>query len=418
MKTSASNGQRKSGNSKNKGTFFSPELQLILFAVILALIFFLLFQYLYTIPYSGTPLYFRFASRVLEGNIPYRDFSMEYPPFALFFFILPRLLTTDYWTFAVYFRIEVFIFILIGLFIVYSIARRLGKTPWKMLAVYTIAIMAIGPIIAEQYDIFPAILTLLALYFFWLGRHKTSWALLTLGALTKIYPVFIAPVFLIYYFRNRQYRRIWSGLITAAVTSLAVVLPLLVTGQGSILSLVTYHGQRGIQLESLYSSFLLIAEKLGLISVRLELTFGSWNLVSPLADAVAKASTYIMGLFLLIAYGFIYTQIRPGKSQFTRLGAYALLVTAVGLVFGKVLSPQYLIWLVPFIPLIFGPSRYTILVIMAATGILTYLIFPVFYMALMSTQIDLIAILFLRNILLILLAVMTGISLRQMKPSD
>jgi hypothetical protein len=148
------------------------------------------------------------------------------------------------------------------------------------------------------------------------------------------------------------------------------------------------------------------------------MNFGSWNLESPLADSMAKVSTFLVGLFLLVTYWFIYRQIQPGKSQFTRIGTYGLLVTAVVLTFSKVLSPQYLIWLIPFIPLIFSPFRNRILVIFIAMGFLTYLIFPVFYLALIAIRVDMVAILLIRNILLVLLAIMTAISLRLMKPSD
>jgi uncharacterized membrane protein len=369
-------------------------------------------------PYSGTPLYFNFASKVLEGNMPYRDFALEYPPFALFFFILPRLLTSDYWTYAVYFRVEVFIFVLVGLFVVYRIARRSGKAPWKMLVFYVLAILAMGPIVAEQYDIFPAVMSLLALYTFWLGKYKTSWALIALGALTKVYPIFLAPILLIYHFRNRQFRHILSGISTLVSSIVIVLLPFIIISFSSIWHLVNYHSQRGIQLESVYSSFLLIADKLGLISIGLVMNFGSWNLESQLADTLATISAFVTTLFLLLAYWFIYRQIKPGKSQFTRIGAYALLITVVVLVCGKVLSPQYLIWLIPFIPLIVGPLRNTLMVIFMATGWLTYLIFPVYYLPLIALRVDSVIILLIRNIMLILLAVITAISLRRMKPSD
>lgn len=418
MKASINHKREKYGENQIKRTFLSPELQLVLFAVIMVLIFFLLFHFVYKMQYTGTLLYFDFASKVFHGGLPYRDFNFEYPPFALFFFILPRLFTSTYKTFVNYYHFEVFIFILIGLFVIYYIARRLGKAPWKMLAVYTIAILAIGPIVAEQYDIFPAILTLLSVYFFWLGKHKVSWVLIALGTMTKIYPVVIAPIFLIYYIRNRQYRRIWSGIVIFAAISLAVVLPFLIISLDSIWALVNYHSQRGIQIESTYGAFLLLADKLGLTSVNVIYGFGSWNLSSPLADALAKLSTYLLVILLIIAYWFIYNQMRPGKSQFTRLGAYSLLSITITLIASKVLSPQYLIWLTPLIPLIFGPLRYTIMVVFVAMGGLTYIILPLHYLDLLRLDPAITTILFLRDILLILLAVLAWVSLRRMKASS
>ena len=94
----------------------------------------------------------------MHGAVPYRDFPMEYPPFSLFFFILPRLFASTYIPYVVAFEIEVVIFSLVGLYIIYDISSRLGKEPWKLMTVYTLAILAIGPITGQQYDIFPSIL--------------------------------------------------------------------------------------------------------------------------------------------------------------------------------------------------------------------------------------------------------------------
>ena len=150
--------------------------------------------------------------------------------------------------------------------------------------------------------------------------------------------------------------------------------------------MINYHSQRGIQIESTYSAFLLMLDKLGLIHVNVVFNFGSWNLASPLASSLAKLSTYLLALFLVIAYWFIYGQMKPGKSQFTRLGAYSLLVIVITLITSKVFSPQYLIWLIPIIPLVFGPLRYAILVVFVAMGALTYYIFPVHYLELLDLK--------------------------------
>jgi uncharacterized membrane protein len=319
------------------------------------------------------------------------------------------------------------LFDLVGLWLIYKIARRLGKAPWKMLTIYTLSLLAIGPIISQQYDIFPAILVLLAIYCFWLGKHKTSWALIALGAMTKFYPVAIAPIFLLYYIRNRQYRHIWSGILTFAATILVVVLPFLIIDSDSIWGLLSYHAQRGIQIESTYSAFLMAADKLGLIRASVTFGSGSWNLLGPLiptadsnllsqpAITVAQLSTYVLALLLLIGYWFIYSQMKPGKIDFPHLGAYSLLVVTITLIASKVLSPQYLIWLIPLMPLLFGRWRYTIWIVFLVIGPLTYYIFPSHYGGLLALKPGPVAVLLVRNILLILLAVLVGISLRRTK---
>ncbi len=415
-KTNTGKQAEPSGN-QIKGKFQNPEWQLVFFSVAFFLIFFWLYDTVYDIPYSATGLYFDYASRVFNGSLPYRDFIFEYPPFSLLFFLLPRLAASSYEAFAALYRVEVFVFALAGLFLVYKIACRMGKAPWKLLAVYTGCFLAVGPIIAHQYDIFPAVMVLLSLYFFWRGRHKTSWVFLALGTLTKIFPVVIAPVFLIYYIRNRQYRLIRSGLVTFAAVCLVIALPFLIISPESTVNLINYHSHRGIQIESIYSGFLLVAGELGLYSVEMVFDFGSWNHAGPLADTLSGASTFLLIIFLLMAYWFIYHRMQPGKSQFTRLGAYSLLVISILLVASKVLSPQYIIWLFPLLPLLFHRWRYAIPAVFVLIGGLTYYIFPLNYLALLELDTGIVLVLFFRNILLVLLAVLLVIYLRRMKAS-
>jgi hypothetical protein len=415
MKTSSSNNRGNTTVTHNNKNWPSPELQLMLFVLALIIIFFLIYQTYYKTPYSANSLYFNYASKVFEGLVPYRDFNFEYPPLALLFFILPRLVAPTYPLYAAIYQVEVLVFVLVGLFVFYKIALRMGTAPWKMLSIYTVCILAVGPIAAQQYDIFPAILSLMAIYYFWTGKHKLSWGLLAAGTLVKVFPVVIAPIFLISYIRNRQYKLAWSGVITFAAICLVVVIPFFALGQEAVRSLISYHAERGLQIESVYSSILLAASQNGLIEVNLVFNFGSWNLTGNLADILAKLSTYLLIFFMVISYWFIYEQMKPGKDQFLRIGSYSLLVTTVLLITSKVLSPQYLMWLIPFVPLIFNRWRYPILFVFVVIGMLTYYIFPLRYLELLNLNPQLIAVLLARDVLLVVLAVLAGLSARKTK---
>ncbi len=398
--------------------FLDPRWQFALFLIAHLGIFIGLFHTLYQTPYSATGIYFDYASKTLHGLLPYRDFSLEYPPFALVFFILPRFFASTWVRFSVYYQTEVLIFDLIGLFIIYLIARRLGKSPWKLLTVYTLAFVAIGPIIGEQYDMFPAVLTLASIYFFWLRKDKTAWVLLALGTMTKFYPAVIAPVYLFYYLRNRHYTNFWGGILIFALVCLLIIAPFLVLSPDSIISLINYHSQRGLQLESTYGAFLLAGDKLGLTHVGTTFNFGSWNLTGSLPDLCAKLSTYILAGLLLLSYWFIYRQMKPGKSQFTRLGAYSLLLVTITLVASKVFSPQYLIWLIPLLPLVLNRFRFLIWGIFIVIGGLTFYIFPTNYLQLVALDTRMVFVLLLRDLFILLLAVVAFVSLARMKASE
>jgi uncharacterized membrane protein len=389
--------------------------QLAFFGIVNIVIFGALFHTLYTIQFSSTGLYFNFANQIMQGSLPYRDFPLEYPPFSLFFFILPRLFASTYIPYAVLFEIEVVVFVLIGLFVINDIARRLGRAPWKMLTVYTLAVLAMGPITGQQYDIFPAVLVLLAVYSFWRGKHEISWGLLALGTLAKIYPIVVAPLFLIYYIRNRQYRYIWSGLLAFLLISLVILLPFLILSPHSLWGVYSYHDQRGIQLESTYSSFLLLADKLGLVAVHPTFGFGSWNVSGSIENELATSSTFILILFLLLAYFYIYIRTRQEKIDVMQTGAFSLLAVLIVLITSKILSPQYLIWLIPLLPFVTGRWRYAVWTIFVVIGGLTYLIFPHYYSGLINFDYPAVAALLARNILLILMTFLVGISLGRQK---
>jgi uncharacterized membrane protein len=389
-----------------------------LFAAAHLLIFLALFDHIYKIQYTPAGIYMDFASNVLNGNLPYRDFTFEYPPLSLLFLILPRIFTSTWQSYSTFFQGEVIVFDLIGLFVLYLIARRMGKAPWILLAVYTAAVLAMGPIIEKQYDIFPAVITLLAIYYFWLEKNKIAWVLVGLGTMIKLYPVLLAPIFLIFYFRNRQYSRMWSGLAVFAVTCLILLLPFLFLSPASLTSLVNYHTQRGIQLESTYGAILLLAQKLGWLSVRVDYNFGSYNLSGGAAQLLDRLSVYLLAVGVIVSYAFIYTQVRAGKSQFTRIGTYVVLVILVVLLTSKVLSPQYLIWLIPALPLIFGPRRIYLWLLFLVIGGLTYYIFPVHYIELTDFSTPEVIVLFIRDTLLVVMCILAIVNLRRRKASD
>jgi hypothetical protein len=192
----------------------------------------------------------------------------------------------------------------------------------------------------------------------------------------------------------------------------------MVVGSDAIKGLAEYHFQRGIQLETTYSSFLVIANKLAEVDVWQVYNFGSWNLAGEPAEALARFSGYFMIILLLAAYWFIYRNTKSGKSQTTRLGAYALLVMGIVLITSKILSPQYLIWLIPVVPLVWQRTRYAVLLVFILIGVITYYLFPHAYLDLIRLQTIPVIFLFIRNLLLILLTILAVVALRGMKSSE
>lgn len=356
-----------------------------------------------------------YSSMILLGKLPYLDFAVEYPPLVLMFMTLPRLVATAPDAYAQAFSIQMMLFDLLGLFIIAALSRRLNLTLWKTLAIYTMALLAIGPIITIRHDIIPAIIVLLALYTFMRGNHKISWSLLAVGMMTKIYPAIIAPIFLLYYLHRHQYRHIITGVVTFVITTAIIVVPPLLLSPEGFWHSLTYHAQRGLQIESTYASFLLMGQIFGLTSVEFEYSFGSTNVASPLADILAKVSPLVLLFSLAVVYWFFYKSqgersvdqkaLSPiAQPDVARIINYSLLAILVFMITNKVLSLQFIIWLFPLMPLVCGYWRRTSWLMFIMIGLMTYFVYPKYYGGLIQAHPMVVGMLFMRNVSLIILA--------------
>ena len=339
---------------------------LFIFGLIHTFIFLLIFTPLGANYGAGVIEHF-FALRILDRLVPYIDFATEYPPLALLSFLLPALVFRTPLAYTRAFALEMLLLDLLALALIAALTIRLKRSVWHTLVLYTLFVVAVGPIMISRYDLLPAVLVLAALYAFVSGNHKSAWALLALGIAAKLYPIIIVPFFALYYLRQRQYPRLISGSVTLLVVLLVISLPWLVLDARSLLSFLHYHAERGLHSESTYGSILLVGQLLNLTQVPASMTFGSWNLVSPLADKLASASLYIAAALLFIMY-ILYgrslwrQQITLQTKILDRdptllMCHYSVVAILVFILSNKVFSPQYLIWLCPLLPLL--PSIFT-----------------------------------------------------------
>jgi hypothetical protein len=133
----------------------------------------------------------------------------------------------------------------------------------------------------------------------------------------------------------------------------------------------SFHEQfaRPLQVESLGASVLaavhqVAATRLGVVS-----SFGSQNVGGPGVHAVELATTLIEVAAVLA----VWTIFARGEPTVERLLVSSAAAVAAIVAFGKVFSPQFLIWLFAFIPLV---RRLTAWVPFAAALVLTQAYFP------------------------------------------
>jgi len=309
--------------------------------------------------------YLPYANEVMNGNIP----SMEYPPFALIFFTIPRLFTSDPFFYEIAFVIQVFVFFVIGLVIIAKLAKRYRQSQRLAMIVYTVLMLLMFEFVVDRYDIFPTVLTLISFYFFVTKRYAWAFVFLSLATMTKLYPAVLFPIFLIPLVFNKDWKNALKGSGLFILTALAIAVPFFLFGQDTLFSFLTSNVDRALQIESTPASIIAFLHTLGLTEVSIEpfqpgVIGSSDNLVGPLPDAVAPLMNPIMlialmGVYILYAYG-LHRLRRDGPdnedNRMLLLGGAALLALLAFMLFGKIFSSQFLIWVIPFIVILMMSS--------------------------------------------------------------
>jgi len=300
-------------------------------------------------------LYQGFAHSVFDGAVPYRDFFMEYPPGALAVFLPPELFGSAHYNAA--FKILMALCGAATIALVALLLVRLGANRARLytgLGLLALSPLALGPISLNTYDAWPALLTLAALLAFPLG----SFALLGLAFAAKVYPLVLLPPALTYVWRTQGRRAAArAGAVFVGVAA-AVVVPFLILAPHGLIESFRAQAGRSLQVESLGGSLLGVADRAGLYTAtvvhRTHHTI-SYDLAGSLPHALAVASTVGQVLSVLLAW-WLYARGRDGVDRVLLAFAAAL---AGFLAFTRFFSPQYLVWLVPFVVLL-GPLEWVL----------------------------------------------------------
>jgi Glycosyltransferase family 87 len=322
-----------------------------------------------------TPVYQGYGEDVVTGEVPYRDFDVEYPPGALPAFVLPALGSPSAHGYRSRFDL---LMLTCGIAAVAALAAALGALgagPVRLLAALGLAAVTpllLGPVVLTRYDLWPAALAAAALAALCAGRDRLALALLGLAVAAKVYPAVLAPLFVAHVWRRRGRREaaVATG-IGVAVTA-AVFAPFVALAPGGVWGSVVRQVTRPLQIESLGSAVLIAAHHLFGLGLRVETTHGSQNLVGALPDAVGAAESALVLVGLVALWLWFARQPRDLETLVRASAAAVCLFVA----FGKVLSPQYMIWLIPLVPLVRRRRGVTAGGLFAAALLLTQLWFP------------------------------------------
>jgi hypothetical protein len=324
-------------------------------------------------PIIDTPVYQGYGEKMLDGEVPYRDFAVEYPPGALPVFVLPALAAEkDYGS-----AFELVMWICAGAAIVFltTTLSALGADAARLFAATALAGLApllLGSVVLSRFDFWPVALTMGALAALVFGRDHLSLGVLGAATAAKLWPAVLLPLVVVWLYRKRGKREALVGLGVFVAVIAVIVLPFLILSPGGLAHSLTTQLGRPLQIESLGSSLLLAAHQLGLYAPRVDSTHGSQNLSGALPDAFAALQTVLQAAALVA----VWIAFARGRTERERLLCAATAAVVAFVAFGKVLSPQFLIWLIPLVPLVAGGTGVIACWFFAAALLTTQIWFP------------------------------------------
>ncbi|WP_406501697.1 glycosyltransferase 87 family protein [Streptomyces sp. NBC_00500] len=274
-------------------------------------------------------LYFRWYGVLSHGAFPADDRMWQYPPGAGPVLLAPALLPM-----LTYFTAFVTLTLATDAVITVALARA-GSRPGRSLrgaALWTLALPLLLHIPLARYDVEVtafAVISLLTLS----RSTRACGAFAAMGALVKVWPALA----LIGTPRGRTTREAW----TSAAVMAGALLTLLAAVFSNPFGFLRQQGGRGVQIESLGGTVLGFARRAGWPgAVRYQ--YGAMEFVGPYVSAVAAVSLALT----VAAFGLLLLW-RVRARRWTPATPYDAALAAVLLftVTSRVISPQYMVWL-------------------------------------------------------------------------
>jgi uncharacterized membrane protein len=270
-----------------------------------------------------------------EGAIPYVQIPssgtpLEYPVLTGLFMWVASLITSlvSGWIYnndstRAFFDVNVILLTPFLLITVIASALAAGRRVWDAAMIAVAPLLILGATI--NWDLIPVALTALA-FLNW-TRNKPQWAGVFLGCAiaAKFYPVVLLAVLIIIALRSRQWRPTLVAIGATAITWLLINLPFAIANFDGWFHFYAFNSARGMDFGSFWYAITL------------------WGAPAVPAEALnAAGALTFLALMVVIVILTLRSPVAPTAFQ---LG---FLVIAAFAISGKVYSPQYVLWLIPF----------------------------------------------------------------------
>jgi Glycosyltransferase family 87 len=369
-------------------------------------------------------VYRAFAEPVLDGGLPYRDVAFEYPPLAATAIALPGLAGTGEETFRWAFALWTLGAALAVVLLCGALAPVTGGDARRAMLAAALMPALLGALVRTHFDLFPVALLLVGLLLLARERPRAGLAMLGLGAMTKAFPLAAVPLALAWLVARGRRREAWQGGLACAAVIAVVAAAAVAASPDGAMDAVRYHLDRPAQIESSPALVLLGLDAAGAGEARSVSSHRSDGLLHPATDAVTSLFlTAFVALVTLLCVGVAgRARLRDrGVDRGARgvdRGARELVIASLAAcaavaLFGKVLSPQFMIWVLPLGALAFAWRLHALAAAVALAAVLTQIEFPAHYFDVVAREPLAIALVVLRNLALLAVVVL---SVRALEP--
>jgi glycosyl transferase family 87 len=351
-------------------------------------------------------VYRGFAEPLLDGGLPYRDLSFEYPPLAAPAIALPGLAGTGEthfrWAFALWtLAAGAAVVLLCG-----ALARATGGEPRRAMLAAALMPLLCGALVRTHFDLFPVALLLGGLLLVCRDRPRAGLAVLGLGAMTKLFPLVAVPVAIAWLLARGRRREAWQGALACAATIAVVALGAVAASPDGALDAVRYQLDRPVQIESTPAMVLLGLDAVGAGDA---VSISSHRSDGLLHGADGAVSALLAGVLIGLV-GLLAARVGRTPRQLVLASLAGVIAFAL---FGKVLSPQFVIWVLPLGALAFAWRSYALAAAVTLAALLTQLEFPAHYFDVVARDPLALALVAIRNAALLTALVL---ALRELQP--
>lgn len=308
------------------------------------------------VQYTDTTYYFDISDKLFKGQVPYIDFQFMYPPLSIFPMMLPRFLNGLFAdvNFVIYRWIYMWLLFIGEYFFFHFLLRKKkeGSVSISGIWYYIVGGFFLGEFLYDRLDLILGFTFALMMYWSWKKKYFSSIFVGIFGIFFKLVTIITFPFVLMDLLQEKvslKKKIIWLG--SGALVFLLSAGAAYFFYEEHFLSFLQFHQVRGLQLESLWSSLdyffcLFDLEK----QTPFVVTFGagSYNVLGA-PSIYLQLGTWVPVLTMLLIY-LKYWRMRKNSSAEYLAPRLSFAAILAFIIFGKVLSPQYLIWTLCLLP--------------------------------------------------------------------